>query len=133
MRWILLSFMLPFLWSQILSFLHHIDRWRGLGSCAWSGTEAYFIFMYWVCSLGDHVGLLPRCRMVRKRTIVWLCIFGGTGTEQRSAAYDCSDTVRFLYYFGFFPPGKLSAFSSQIPKDATGRGINFVVSFSFQY
>lgn len=38
----------------------------------------YSILMYWVCSRGDYVGLLPRCRMDRKRTIVWLCIFGET-------------------------------------------------------
>lgn len=52
--------------------------------------------------------------MDRERYIVWLCIFGGT--EQRSAAVDCSDTNLFLYYFDLFPPGKRSAFSYQIPK-----------------
>lgn len=85
--------------------------------------------MYWVCCLGGHVGLLSRCRMDRKRTIVWLCIFGGT--EQRSAACDCSDADRFLYYFDISHPGKRSVFSSQIPKGATARGCDLIATLSF--
>lgn len=78
MRYAELLLFLPFLWREILSFPITLTGGDILAAAPTVVQEIYSILMYWVCSLGDCVGLLPRCRMDLKRTIVWLCIFGET-------------------------------------------------------
>lgn len=80
---------------------HHIDRWRRLGSCAWSGTE-YISFSCIGFALSGTISAYCDDAAWTESRPLFGCVYSVRQSKDQLLD-DCSDTDRFLYYFDSFP------------------------------